>query len=113
MDIQKFQEVSETENDVNPVIHIINNNKYFPIDLSSRPTGKKKKISKTPKKKKSGKKSLFFSLDCTPTFLWGAAETKYVGDIRFEGPQSGKVTKLNCKHDGVQVMLPEVIRLNV
>lgn len=52
MDTQKFQELSETEKDVNPVIHTIKLNciRYLAMDLSSRPTGKKKK-GKTPYKK--------------------------------------------------------------
>lgn len=57
MDTQKFQELSETEKDVNPVIHTIKLNciRYLPMDLSSRPTGKKKNkrqntIQKNPEK---------------------------------------------------------------
>lgn len=44
MDTQQFQEVREREKDVNPVIHLVKlySNRSFLIDLSNRPTGKKK-----------------------------------------------------------------------
>lgn len=86
MDTQQFQEVRETEKDVNPVIHKVKlySNRSFLIDLGNRPTGEKKshkRLVKTP---------LFFILIVNQHILVGTAEEKYIRDIRLEGLEKRK-----------------------